>query len=205
MVDKETPPFLQRWDYRSAQPLKVGQGPEFAENLTDEMIGGNTADNTASAVDGCFAMVAHHKETVFGDLIGKIDVTFAQGFFPDIRLVQHSAVEENRAVRFDPYRIAGGGDDALDQDLVGIVEGAEVTRFQSVGLSQDDDIAIVEVGLHAGACDLQNRKHQRGDYRRYCRHDYKGVYRAAQYLAETPFMQIYSIISQSSFATALSA
>ena len=172
------------------QPLKVGQRPEFAEDLTDQMIGGNTADNAASAVDGCFAMVTHHKETVFGDLVGEIDVTFAQGFFLDVGLVQQDAVEENRAVRFDPDGIARGGDDALDEDFVRVVEGAEVAGLQTVGLGQYDDIAIVEVGLHARTCDLQNGEDQRGNEGSNGSNDDEGVEGAAQQTAEAAAVKL---------------
>ena len=168
----------------SAHPGKFRQGPDFAENLADDLVLGDAADHGAAAVDRGFPVVTHHEVVVFRHLIGKFHITFAQRFFGNVRLDQFFTVEVNGAVRIDPQVITGGANDPFDQYFIGIIEGAQVAGFQIVGLYQQNDVAVFQAGFHAGACDLQDRQHQRGDERRNGGHHDEGVDGAAQQAAE---------------------
>ena len=96
------------------KPCKIVQGPELAENLADDLVFRNAADHTAAAVDGGFSVVTHHKIGIFGNLIGKLNITFAQCFFGDIRLNEFFTVQVYGTVAFYPQVITGYRDDALD-------------------------------------------------------------------------------------------
>jgi len=74
------------------QKFKFIQGPEFTENLSDDLIFGDAADDAAAAVDGRTPFIPHNKIIIFRYLIWEICIAFAQSFFADIRFIKSLAV-----------------------------------------------------------------------------------------------------------------
>ena len=85
------------------------------------------------------------------------------------------------AVGIDIDPIPGKSDDALDQDLVVVVEGDNVALLKIAPFQGEDDIPVLQTGGHGGAVDLQNGHYQHGYQNGHCRHADEGEQRAAQH------------------------
>ena len=126
-------------------------------------------------------MVAQHKITVFRHLIGELDVAFSQGKLVHVRLVQRLTVHGDNAVLIQRDHVARQADDTLEQKLVLPVKTAQVAGFHVAGLDQQNDVLVLQGGVHAVAGDLKHRQKQGGQqHRNGCNHQ-QGIHRATQH------------------------
>ena len=126
-------------------------------------------------------MVTQYEIPVFRHLIGKFDVAFAQSQFIYIWLIQRLAVHSDHTVLVQFDHITGQADDALEQKLVLPVKSAKVAGLHVAVLDQQNDVPVLQSGVHAVAGDLQHRQKQGGQQHGNGRDYQQRVDRAAQH------------------------
>ncbi len=136
------------------------EGPEPPDQLADDLFLGNGSDGFGSGVQGNAPVVPHHKPPVFRHLVGVVDVRFTQCFFLQIRFLQFLAVDVHSAVIRKIHPVSGSGDDALDEELVIVIEGNDIPRLEFCGFHRGDNIAFAEGGGHGVSVDTQDREPQ---------------------------------------------
>ena len=75
-------------------------------------------------------MVPHHEIAALRHLVWQVDIALSQGSLRQVGLLQGDVVDIDRPVLFDVDPVSGGADDALDQDLVVIIEGETVRKLR---------------------------------------------------------------------------
>ena len=159
---------------------KRSQGPYAEHQPPYDVLVGHAADGAAARVNGYAAVVSHHEDFCFRDLVGKLDVALPQGLFHHIGLVDLLLVDVDGPVPVDVHPVARAGNVPLYQDTVVIVKRHHVPRRKLGALPGDNDIAVIQGGDHGAAVDLEDREPQRGDQHRRRRNDQQRIYRAAQ-------------------------
>lgn len=95
-------------------------------------------------------MISHNKIPAVWHLKRHFDITVAEGFFKDIRLVKHNVVDVNRAVLLDVYPISGTAYYAFYKYLIIIIEGGDVARLESEVLT----LKIISPSISDGVIEL---------------------------------------------------
>ena len=137
----------------------LGQGPYAEYDLSDDLFFGYAADGGVSGVDGYGSVVTHDKDFSVGYLVGKVDVTFTEGFAVcQIGLVKHLLVDVDIAVVVDVDPLAAGGDDSFYQDVIIIVESYDLAGL-GFGLFEGEyDVSAVQGSLHGFTIDPEYRE-----------------------------------------------
>ena len=148
---------------------EAAEGPDTAHYFADDLFFRDAADHDGARVDGDFAVVAHYKGAVLGDLVGQLDVDLAVGFFVEVGLLKLDLVYGDGSVFGDVDPVAGLADHALDQDGVVVIESDDVAGLEVSRLDGDDDVAVVKGSAHRLAVDAQDgHKERRHEHRRGC-------------------------------------
>ena len=123
------------------------------------------------------AGIADVVENRVGD--GAVAVDLLEGDLPLV--VALLAVDGDHSVLVEGDDITGQADDALEQKLVLPVKSAKVAGLHVAALDQQNDVPVLQSGVHAVAGDLQHRQKQGGQQHGNGRDHQQRVDRAAQH------------------------
>ena len=168
--------------------------PDTQHDPPDHLLVADAAHRRIPAVRRGGAVVAHDEYLAVRHLVGQLDVAIPKGLFLDIGLVQRLAVHGDVAVFVDIHHFPAQCDDALHEDLVVVVEGADVAPVALAPAHRDEDVPIAQRRGHGASRRLQHRNEQRGHQDRcgshHQQHGDGAQHRAAEVLVVSPPLQL---------------